>query len=444
LSSRPAEYPLFEALLRRRSRRVGLGAALDRGPLAFTSASPPDPLTADETAALVFAAAGVTGPVIADLPIGRPEPADTGSGFGEVMMQLVGRTVPSGDANHGVALIVSDAGGTWYVRRPQDIATAEIAGLVDAARAGRFAEVYAAMRVRIAPGRVRIARRDEMPFNRSSEGEPGTTTFLPVAETTALSLNALLTAFEPELGFFLLDERAGYRPAGLRRFARSRGGHLDDDPARGRVATMAQAEAWICEFLAIEQGAMLQNLALAAEALGLGGFPHFAAHSVAWFEALGFRIQALPVSTLIGAGPALRLALRLSGRDHAIPVPLGLERDGVPLLVPYAPPYHATMEAAVLAFVEDKYGRHLADPGRSAWRAPQAVLGALSRPSDAAIAATIAYCEYVHRRYGRFPAAGGPFRTVLAYQAHRPDPAFLDRFYAPGAGGMAPPPETGP
>ena len=48
-------------------------------------------------------------------------------------------------------------------------------------------------------------------------------------------------------------------------------------------------------------------------------------------------------------------------------------------------------------------------------------------------AATIAYCEYVHARYGRFPANSGPFRTILAHQAHHLDPDFYDRFYLPEA-----------
>ena len=50
--------------------------------------------------------------------------------------------------------------------------------------------------------------------------------------------------------------------------------------------------------------------------------------------------------------------------------------------------------------------------------------------SQAAIDATIAYCEYVWGRYGRFPAHLPPFRTVLVYQAHQMDPAFYHRFYA--------------
>ena len=50
-------------------------------------------------------------------------------------------------------------------------------------------------------------------------------------------------------------------------------------------------ETWLYEFIAIEQGGMLQNLGLMTQALGLGGFPHFAAHPFIWFQALGFRMQ---------------------------------------------------------------------------------------------------------------------------------------------------------
>jgi hypothetical protein len=53
--------------------------------------------------------------------------------------------------------------------------------------------------------------------------------------------------------------------------------------------------------------------------------------------------------------------------------------------------------------------------------------------SDRAIEATIAYCRYIYERYGRFPAISGPFRTILAYQAHHLDLDFYERFYRPEA-----------
>ena len=68
----------------------------------------------------------------------------------------------------------------------------------------------------------------------------------------------------------------------------------------------------------------------------------------------------------------------------------------------------------------------------SCWQDGAGVQAGIRPYSDRAIAATIAYCDYVYERYGRFPANSGPFRTVLAHQAHHLDPDFYDRFYNPG------------
>ena len=53
--------------------------------------------------------------------------------------------------------------------------------------------------------------------------------------------------------------------------------------------------------------------------------------------------------------------------------------------------------------------------------------------SDKATEATVAYCEYVHQRYGRFPASSAPYRTLLTYQAHHLDTDFYSQFYRPEA-----------
>ena len=63
---------------------------------------------------------------------------------------------------------------------------------------------------------------------RAGRRPPGTTYFLPIIETTALTINALLELFGEDMGIFLRDERAWFRPAGVGRFARSKGGHLHD------------------------------------------------------------------------------------------------------------------------------------------------------------------------------------------------------------------------
>jgi len=92
--------------------------------------------------------------------------------------------------------------------------------------------------------------------------------------------------------------------------------------------------------------AVLQNLGLMTQALGLGGFSLFAAHPFGWCEALGFRMQQLPVSRTIGAGWIERSLLRAIRRDLPVPTAVGLERDGRVLLKAYCPPYYRSMREA--------------------------------------------------------------------------------------------------
>lgn len=434
---RLARYPLVDALIGRRSRRFGKGMRLDGGPLAYASAGPPQPLTLAEEAALAFAANGVTGPTLADLPHATRDLPDAGNG--NILTHLAGRTAPSGDGIHTTTLFVTNDEGTWLLRRPQDYPRDQVAGLAQAAREGRFVDLYERSRVRIADNRTDVPRdaRFVPPFNRWSANVAGTTYFVPVADLTALFINIMLAAFDEGSDYFIVDERNRYAPAGLGRFARSRGGPLADDPRAGRLATLGFVEGWLYEFAAIEQGGMLQNLGLMAEALGLGGFAHFAAHPFAWPRALGFRMEEPRFSKTIGAGPLTTGLLRALGRNLLMPTAVGLEHRGEALLKPYCPPAYPSMRDAVLAFVDYKFG-----PGRgtlndggahTAWRDGAAVQAGIAPPSDRAIAATIACCEYIHRRYGRFPAGSGPFRTVLAYQAHHLDTAFYERFYRAGA-----------
>jgi hypothetical protein len=428
-------YPLLDALIERRSRRFAAGLTLPGGPLAHASRVDPVPLTVEEEAALAFAACGLTGPVLLELPFA----GDAGEAGGNIITHVVGRTVASGDAMHTVAALVVNDGGVWLLKRPQDVPRAEVGALAAMAREGRFVELYERSRVRLAESRPEVKRAfPAMPsFNRWSAQRPGTTCFLPVNELSALYINVLLSAFDEAHGAYILDERNGFRPAGLAGFARSRGGHLEDDPRAGRVGTVGITETWLSEFTAIEQGGMLQNLGLMTQALGLGGFPYFAAHAYAEFETYGFRIERVPFARTIGAPGYAALLLRLLGRNLPVPTPVGLERGGEVLLRSFCPPYFSNMAAAVRAFVDYKFAPRtgtLRDGDTAdAWLDGAGVRAGIPPPSERAIDATIAYCEYVYRRYGRFPATTAPLRTVLAYQAHHLDPAFYERFYAPGA-----------
>jgi hypothetical protein len=63
------------------------------------------------------------------------------------------------------------------------------------------------------------------------------------------------------------------------------------------------------------------------------------------------------------------------------------------------------------------------------------VTSAVPALSQVAIDATIAYCEYLWERYGRFPVYLAPYRTVLGFQACHLDLDFYDKFYRPEAVG---------
>src|SRR5436189_5262773 len=103
-------------------------------------------------------------------------------------------------------------------------------------------DLYRLSRVKIKDGRATTPTEPlfNINANRWSAHAPGTTYFLPVNDTTFMYVNGLLEILNEFTGAYVLDERNSFRPAGLAGFARSRGGHLWDDPQHGRVATVRQ------------------------------------------------------------------------------------------------------------------------------------------------------------------------------------------------------------
>jgi hypothetical protein len=195
-----AGYPLLEALIERRSRRFGNGMRLNGGPLAYGSVRTPQPLSLEEEAALAFAGCGITGPVLAELLYDSGDEHEAGGG--NIMINLVGRTVASGDAVHAVALFVINDEGAWILKRPQGYPRSEIAELARVGRGHEFVRLYERSRVRIADGRPDVPRELPfvMPFNKWAANVPGTTYFLPINEFSAFYINVLLSAFSEDFG----------------------------------------------------------------------------------------------------------------------------------------------------------------------------------------------------------------------------------------------------
>jgi hypothetical protein len=422
---------LLDVLRARRSRRFGLGMKIPGGPLAFESRHKPRPLTEAEEAALVFVACGITGHVLADLNYAK-------EGGGSIMAGLVARTIASGDGLQTVALIVTNDEATYLIRRPRELPAHEISKLIELGQRGEFTELYRRCRVKIKDGRTTTPAEPlfNINANRWSAHAPGTSYFLPVNDLTFMYINGLLEILNEHTGAFILDERNNFLPAGLAKFAKDHGGHLECDPNKGRVATVRQVEQFVTEFVTAEQGMMLQNLGLMAEVLGVGGYPSFANHEFAWFQALGFRMQEMPANRYVGAGWLPSFAMKFLKRNPSIPYPVGLERNGEVLLKPFCPPYYASMAEAVRAVVDAKFGAQglFRSAGHgSAWKDHNGVVQQVAPVSEATIAAVTAHCEYLWAHYGRFPVYMPPYRTVLGFQAAHLDAEFYDKFYRPEA-----------
>lgn len=200
---------------------------------------------------------------------------------------------------------------------------------------------------------------------------------------------------------------------------------------------LSMGERIIGEMASVEVGAMVQNLGLAAEVMGLGGFVHYAHTDLGnaertWFDELGFTMEEVPLSRLFGLPGPAGFALRRRGQDVRLRLPVGLEVGGRPVLRSHRPPWYPSMRAAVEAVVEHKLGDHGTYRGgihAGRWSDPDRVAAQVPSVDVAALEATIALCEYVWGRYGRFPVGGAAFHTLLAFQVAHVDVAFYDRHY---------------
>ena len=429
---------LIDTLLNRRSRRFGMGMQLGTGPLAFASRQPAVPLTLDQEALLAFAAVGITGPALGEMEYTS---GTSQAGGGNILAGFIGRTAASADALQSVGLVVISDNGTWYIPRPQDMSADRLRESVELARERSFTTWYERIRLQIDSSRITIPAVMPFtpPFNRWDTNLPGTTLFLPIIETTGLFINCLLTALSEEMGIFIVDDgvdrqnHQAFLPAGLLPFARTTPGgpghlRLDAKGEIGYVVPLTIFESILLQSVSAELGGILQNLALMAQALGLGGFTHAAQHPE-WLKRLNFLDTPAGFEEMMGVGAVPPETLDAMGYAQGVPTFTAPD-----LIRSYCPPDYPTMSAAVDAFVATKYGsdgvfRGGAEP---AWKNANTIESGIVPYSANAIAATKSYCEYVFARYKRFPTLSGPISTLLAYQAHHLDTDFYDQFYQPG------------
>jgi len=396
-------YPLFDAIMNRRSRRFALGAEIPGGPTKYKSDKPPMPLDEVEEALLVQAGTGISGMNLSDLPFAY---ADGKSASGNTMIQFTGRTWASPCGSHSTELIYFNDSGA-YVVSLKDVCADKVKAYETEDEREGIIRSFRANRIKILDHRPQHPRNYPamLSFNIWDSNIEGTTVFLPVINNTWQYINGLLLMCGwADGGAVIIDDYNGNRPAGCERWISA--GLLDANrPLPLSSTDMGQS---------VEPAFILQNIALAEQAMGLGGWIHAAVNPVVMAEALGFR-----TITPLGS---------------PFPVPVGI--DGV--LEGYCPPYYKNMDAAVDAVVAAKFGPngiYTLDADREApFLERNEFVAGVPRYSDALVQCVKDICNYIYDTFGRFPVHV-PTMTIgnVWCQAHHLDLDFYDRFYGAAA-----------
>jgi hypothetical protein len=398
-------FPLVNALYGRRARRFAMGDVIPDGPLAYTSAHPPMPLTDLEQLLVLTAAGGNTGwhHMITRHARYAPHLSNYSAAAG-------GRTFPSAAGFHTSELFFTDDDGVYL------LATRDAPALAPKSAQGVITvpDMLQAHRARIrklADGRLHIPA--EEPYmeghNTWCVNRPGSTLIIPVGDV-AQHLIAIL-CFAVQNGYGMFDDVHNEPIPGLERFADL----VDLD------------EPWPLTF--VEQYALTEITAelstscyagmLMLQAMGLGG----------WM------FDGLDRFTVLGASgdpevPGLGFAYD-ERDDWFLPNPTGL--PGV--FEGHCPPHFPDMQAAVDAFVDRKFGPggpfHPDTPGP--WRENARVRSSAQMHSEDFKACVGLMAQYVLDRFGKFPGTVPSIFCLTYLQAHHLDLGFYDEHFAPGA-----------
>jgi hypothetical protein len=405
------DYPLFEALYGRRSRRFGLGFEMTEGPFKYKSQRAPMPLSDFEEALLVAAGVGFSGIALWDQS--RPLPYRAGDG----------RTFPSTSRGRRTALFFTNDQGV-YVIDPAVASTSKVREIETADEREKVLALYRKHRKTLKQGRLDIPRR--VPplsgHNLWDSNMPGSTLFIPVCDVSFALIGLIAQFVDSRLerfaakdgrGMYIVDDRNGFRPAGTEKWAKN--GFLDER----NILPLSHLERQACYFMFSEPAVICQNMFLTTEAMGIGGWMHCGFLSREVFEALGFTIT-VPSETPVLANP------------------VGL--DGI--FQAYCPPYFSSMDAAVDAVLIPLSRKSSGSPESAQPPGPVPYLmsdgehrNGTVEISDEGIACTKAICNYIYETYGRFPGALDAMHLMWFLQAHHLDTDYYDNFFRPGVYG---------
>jgi len=430
---------VFEALRTVRTRRMGLGYRIDsgtterhpvtgremsqaEGPNRFVSDKPPVPLSEAEIALLAWAACGPNGIVTWDLSMD--------GGFHE-LVATSGRTVPyAGNSQGSDLLVMSDDGVVLYRPDPEADAPVEMAEGAD--RYDAILDWWRTGTRRILDTRpdldwaLRFPGTDGLlmgPYQYNLN-RPGSVWFLPVTDNGKIA-SAMVNAFDYWKAY-PVDDFAGMVPAGVGKWVEQ--GLL-------QVPTpISMSEQSIFQIEQYPVGAMVQNVRLAAESIGLGHwcFCGFAPDAVLGglpdvTPGLGFSYEPPNPRSPVASG--MIKSSGLEGIFETTLVPSRRYPDGAALVEQwrrekYGPGGwgHDGEDNAL----RQGHGPWPADKTDAILRHPRA------KPAEWVWEAVQAYVDYCVDRYGQWPVTYNPLQAHYGVVVHHLDPDFYDEHYREG------------
>jgi hypothetical protein len=432
--------PVSQLLATLRSRRVARGYSIEsgveetrgatghvlrqeKGPLAFKSEHEVVPLTEVEEAIIAWSACGPNGMAHWDIAVN--------GGFHELTW-IAGRTAAApGNSFATDLLVIKDEGSFVYKPGIERSKMVEIESEADYDKVLRW---YREGMHRILDHRPDIDWGTRVPgapnatlfgpyqFNVNREG---TTWFIPVTDVGWLYFSVILNLFDVWHLYFVDD--ATQKPAGVEKWVGE--GKLEFP------VTISQIEQFLFQVETYPPGSYVQNMRLAAEAMGLGN----------WIFCGFFD------DVLMGAFPdvAKGLEFRYEPVNMKAPVATGALKifgvEGVKESTYVPSPRFADGRAVIQHMLDEKYGKGgtMARNGQN-WMLehggpfkPEVTREIVNHPvvqvSDWAIEAAISYVDYCVDKYGQCPVYMNPMQCNFGAVIHHVDEAFYEKFYVGGS-----------
>jgi len=404
-----SEFPFFEAVLGRRSRRFPVGGEIPDGVLAFKSRKESRPLTDLQRALVLATVTGQTG-----WHFGISRHPGYAPQFPNYSGSAIGRTFPSAAGFHTTQFFFTDDSGTYFLPtrddvldQQLDINTFESDDAVENALNSVLARA-----VRVSEERLYLPR--EQPYfeghNTWIGNWPGSLLVIPVADLAQQTL--LNIAFFSQNGYVIYDDINDREIPGLEKY-RHRLVHFDDPQPLSFVEQYSLAEA----SAELMTSSYVGHLALGA--IGLGGWS---------FDGID-RLSVLGAS---GNPQVPGLGFRYDTDERwAMPNPTG--RDGV--FETFTRPHYGSMRKVVEALAERKFGPggpfNSATPGP--WKDSETVRGAAAPFDDEFMELLTVQAEYVDETFGKFPGTVPSVWIMNYLQAQHLDTDFYDEKFSPGA-----------